>query len=90
MNPQPAIFQITDRWRLTEDGELQWILQYREGKRWKNKAFCGTRDGLMEVALPHNRVAIVGGVLTALSRLPEYYEPGALERLTPISLDRAA
>ena len=85
-----ATFPINDRWRLSEDGEVQWILQYREGKRWKNKAFCGTRDGLMDVALPHNKVAIVGGVLAALGRLPEHYKPGGLEQLYVKSLDQAA
>ena len=62
-------------------------IQYREGKRWKNKAFCGTRDGLMDVALPHNKVAADGGVLAALCRLPEFYEPGALDALV---MDKAA
>ena len=81
------MFQINDRWRLSEDGELQWILQYCEGKRWKNKAYCGTKAGLLEVAIPHNKVAAVGGVLAALSRLPESYEPGALDALV---MDRAA
>ena len=90
MKPQPAVFQITDRWRLSEDGALQWLLQYREGERWKNKAYCGTKAGLLEVAIPHNKVTAVGGVLAALNRLPDSYEPGALERLAGEMLDRAA
>ncbi len=87
MKPQPAVFQINDRWRLSEDHELQWILQQRRGKGWRSVAYCGTKVGLLEVALPHNRVAASRPVLAALSRLPEHYEPGALNAL---ALDRAA
>ena len=87
MKLQPAIFQINDRWRLSEDGELQWILEYRKGKDWRAKAYCGTKVGLLEVAIPHNKVAAPRPVLVALSRLPEHYEPGALDAL---ALDRAA
>ena len=79
MKPQPAIFQINDRWRLSEDGELQWILQQRRGKGWRSVAYCGTKAGLLEVALPHNRVAASRRVLAALGRFPESYEVGALD-----------
>ena len=88
MKPQPAVFQINDRWRLSEDGEMQWILQTLQGTRWRDRAWCGTRTGLLEVfALPHHKIAPPAGVLVALSRLPEYYEPGALDAL---ALARAA
>ncbi len=87
MKPHPAIFQINDRWRLSEDGELQWILQQRRGKGWRSVAYCGTKAGLLEVALPHNRVAASRPVLAALNHLPESYEPGALDALV---MDEAA
>ena len=54
-----ATFPINDRWRLTEDGDVQWILQRANLKakhdrnRWQSVAYCGTREGLLEVALPH-------------------------------------
>ncbi len=87
MKPHPAIFQINGRWRLSEDGELQWILEYRKGKDWRAKAYCGTKVGLLEVALPHNKVATPAAVLAALSHLPEFYEPGAQDALV---MDEAA
>ena len=90
MKPQLATLQINDRWRLSEDGELQWILEKLSGKTWRAKAYCGTRDGLIGVALPHNRIAAPNTVLAALNRLPDSYEPGALERLAGEMLDRAA
>ena len=96
MKPQPAVFQITDRWRLTEDGELQWILQRENPKakhernRWKSVAYCGTREGLLEVALPHHGVIPSDAASYLLKSLPQYYEAGALERLTPVPLDQAA
>ncbi len=82
-----ATFAINDRWRLTEDGALQWILEKRKGERWYAKAYCGTRAGLLEVALLHHGVAAPAPVLVALDRLPEHYEPGKLEASV---LDRAA
>ncbi len=87
MKPHPTIFQINDRWRLSEDGEVQWILEYRKGKNWRAKAYCGTKAGLIEVALPHNKIAAPCPVLAALSRLPEFYEPGAQDALV---MDEAA
>ena len=72
---------ITDRWRLSEDGDVQWILQQRRGEQWHSRAYCGTKTGLSEVALPHNKVAAPMAVLMALSQLPDSYEPGALEQV---------
>ncbi len=44
-----ATFPINDRWRLSEDGKCQWILEKRKGERWYAKAYCGTKAGLLEV-----------------------------------------
>ncbi len=91
-----ATFQINERWRLSEDGELQWILQREEPKakserhRWMSVAFCGTREGLSVVALPHHKVNPTDAACRALERLPKTYEPGALERVAAEMLDRAA
>ena len=44
-----ATFPINDRWRLSDDGECQWILQRANPKakhdrnRWQSVAYCGTR-----------------------------------------------
>ena len=76
-----ATFPITDRWRLSDDGEAQWVLEKYTGKSWRGKAWCGTKAGLLEVALPKYNVAAPNTVLATLSRLPNSYEPGALERV---------
>ncbi len=74
-------------WRLSEDGQLQWLLQreYPKAKtkrdRWRSVAFCGTREGLVEVALPHNRVQPTEAASASLKSLPAHYETGALARL---------
>ncbi len=68
---------LCDGWRLTEDGEMRWILQREspqarhERHRWSSRAFCGTRQSLLEVALPHH----TGSQAEAAARL-------ALARLT--------
>ncbi len=84
---------INDRWRLSEDGECQWILQRANPKakhdrnRWQSVAYCGTREGLLEVALPHHGVTPSDAAALSLKSLPEHYEPGKLEASV---LDRAA
>ena len=91
-----ATFAINDRWRLTEDGDVQWILQRENPKakddrhRWSSVAFCGTRGGLLTVGLPHNGVSLSDAASRVLNSLPEHYEPGALERISVETLDRAA
>ncbi len=91
-----ATCPINDRWRLTEDGDVQWILQRANPKakhdrnRWQSVAYCGTREGLLEVALPHHGVTPIDAAALSLKSLPEYYEPGVLERLAVETLDRAA
>ena len=40
--------------------------------------------------IPHNRIAVPEGVLAALNRLPETYEPGALRALVLDETARAA
>ena len=71
-----ATFPINDRWRLSEDGELQWILEKFTGKTWRGKAWCGTKAGLLEVALPKYNVAAPNTVLATLNHLPDAYEEG--------------
>ncbi len=91
-----AAITICDGWRLSEDGALQWILQREKPKakderhRWASVAFCGTREGLLEVALPHHRVIPTDAASHALQRLPEAYEPGALDRAASAALAEAA
>lgn len=56
-----AQLDLCPGWRLSEDGQSQWILERRrpnvknERDRWRAVAFCGTCEGLIDVALPHLR-----------------------------------
>ena len=54
---------------------------------WRLNQGGTTKAGLIEVALPHHRVPTDGRLLAALWRLPEFYEPVALDAL---ALGRAA
>ena len=82
-----SYLHLADGWRLADDGELQWMLQrhYPKAKnardRWRSVAFCGTREGLLDVALPHNGVQPTDAACAALKRLPRRFEPGALDTL---------
>ena len=82
-----AAIELALGWRLFEDGELQWLLQRQqpsasnERNRWRTVAFCGTKEGLLEVALPHHGCQPTDAALLRLKSLPEYYLPGALARI---------
>ena len=84
-----AHLHLCEGWRLSEDGQLQWILQrhYPEAKnardRWRSVAYCGTREGLLEVALPHNGVQPTDAACASLKRLPRRYELNALDVAIP-------
>lgn len=82
---QTATLLLAEGWRPAEDGELQWIVQRRQGQQWHAKAYCGSKAGLIEVAIPHHRIAAPATVLAALRRLPESYEPRALAKLAAAS-----
>ena len=37
---------LSDRWRVSYD-PLQWILEIRQGPRWRARSFCVTREELL-------------------------------------------
>lgn len=47
VSPGKMIVDLNDRWRVTEDGKLQWILQHKEGARWRSRSFFRTRLELL-------------------------------------------
>ena len=81
-----AVFPLNERWQLTEDGQLQWILQRKrlkvkhERSAWASKAFCTLSEGILDVALPHHGIIPTDAACNVLGRLPARDEPGALER----------
>ncbi len=74
--------------RRSRDGDRQWILQRERPKakaerdRWRSMAFCGTREGLIDVALPHHRVRPTDAAHASLKSLTPHYQPGALDAMT--------
>ena len=82
-----AAIELAPGWRLFEDGELQWLLQREqpsvadERNRWRTVAYCGTKEGLLEVALPHHSCQPTDDALLRLKSLPEHYLPGALAQI---------
>ena len=84
---EDAAIELASGWRLSEDGELQWLLQREQPKvsnernRWRTVAFCGTKEGLLEVALPHHGCQPTDVALLRLKTLPEYYLPGVLAQI---------
>ena len=86
MSERTAIV-LCDGWRLSEDGQYQWLLQRENPKakdersRWASVSFCGSLRGLLEVALPHRGVEPTDAATSVLQRLPATYEPGVLERV---------
>ena len=83
-----AIFELCAGWRLSGDGELQWMLQHEqpgakdERSRWKSVAYCGSLEGLLAAALPRHRVNVTDAARGLLKRLPANYQPGALAALS--------
>ena len=73
-----AHLHLCEGWRLSEDGDRQWILQREhprakvERDRWRSVAFCGTREGLIDVALPHHRVRPTAAAHASLKSLPAH------------------
>ncbi len=84
---EDAAIELASGWRLSENGELQWLLQRgqpsasNERNRWRTVAFCGTKQGLIEVALPHLGCQPTDAALLRLKSLPAHYSPGALARI---------
>ncbi len=82
-----AHLHLAEGWRLGEDDLCQWISQRENAKarderhRWKAVSFCGTREGLIEVALPHRAVNPTEAACYLLERLPRHYQPDALGAL---------
>jgi hypothetical protein len=41
------IIAINDRWRIADDGAIQWIIQRRAGKTWRGDKFLNVRKHLL-------------------------------------------
>jgi hypothetical protein len=69
----PTIARLNVHWRVVEcKNSIQWILQRRQGKRWRGAWFCRTREALIRGAREHAG-QIGGDALIVLLRLPERF-----------------
>jgi hypothetical protein len=68
--PKTASFplMLNADWRVAFD-PLQWILQHRQGQRWRDRAFCVMRDALLRCIADNCGVADITQVL----QLPEWH-----------------
>lgn len=74
------ILQLNDRWRLAHDGNLQWVLQLRQG-RVRSKA-----SGYVSRRFYTSR----GALLAAVNRLCGSISPAAARTLLTITQERYA
>jgi len=58
-------------WQVVDD-PLQWILQRREGSRWRNRSFCRTREGLLRCVREYCGV-VDAEALARLEALPDFH-----------------
>ena len=63
-----ALAQLNDRWRVVDDSS-QWVLQQREGERWRDRSFCQTKRTLLRCVREYCGQANIG----ALQSLPDCY-----------------
>src|SRR5215510_14795096 len=40
------MFSINANWRVVQD-KMQWVLQRKQGERWRDRSFCVTREALL-------------------------------------------
>jgi hypothetical protein len=46
--------QLNDKWRvITCPANIQWILQFKRGGRWRDRSFVTTRDALIRLSKEH-------------------------------------
>jgi hypothetical protein len=66
------MIELGDGWRVAYD-PLQWILQQRQGDRWRGHSFCCTRAALLRCIRDH-----CGDDITPVLRLPEWHPDRAV------------
>jgi hypothetical protein len=80
---QPII-QLNDQWRVEHD-EMQWVLQCRQGGRWRDRSFCVTREALLRCIGEHCGTADISAVLRLPDWHPDRMTQEELSRLLPAS-----
>jgi hypothetical protein len=72
-----VVVRLNNQWRVISlrDG-IQWALQIRGGRRWRNRYFFRTREALIRFAREHAR-PLGGEALVVLLRLPDRFPEAA-------------
>ena len=92
-NPPPTLsdgleLQLNGRWRVTADGQLQWLLQQRRLEQttvWISRSWCRTRKGLLRCVREHcGEIDPVAQAI--LQALPDYIgEPDYNNYIEPVA-----
>jgi hypothetical protein len=78
-----VIAELNDRWRVTDDGQLQWILEVRKGRErskatgWRGRSFHTTRTHLL-ADIERLCGSAESNAMDALAELPTKYCVGGL------------
>ena len=74
------ILSLNDRWRVAHDGQLQWILQKREGGSWYGKLFPCSRSSLVR-SIAERCGDLDIDVLATIEEWPERYRDWLAEHV---------
>ena len=69
LNALPAVLNFG--WRVMDD-PLQWLLQHKQGGRWRNRSFCRTREGLLSCVREYCGI-VDAKALKRLEALPDFH-----------------
>jgi len=69
LNAFPTV--LNSGWRVMDD-PLQWLLQRKQGSRWRNRSFCRTREGLLRCVNDHCGIVDLEA-LNRLEALPDFH-----------------
>ena len=62
---------LNSGWIVVDD-DLQWILQSKQGSRWRNRSFCRTREDLLRCVNDYCGV-VCAEALARLENLPDFH-----------------
>jgi hypothetical protein len=69
---KPLRETLNSGWQVVDD-DLQWILQRKQGSRWRNRSFCRTREALLRCVRDHCGI-VDAEALARLEALPDFHD----------------
>ncbi|MDA1023660.1 MAG: hypothetical protein O2817_10015 [Proteobacteria bacterium] len=70
---EELVLTLSPRWRIVAD-TLQWIIQRKQGKKWRSIAFIASSKGVLNRVLREKGAEITPEGNAALDALPESYK----------------